>query len=174
MIRFSRTTRNSHKHHHRMNRAVQLFTLCLVGMCQNAVGQSSFAGGALNVRICEVLKHPETFDGREIVVTGVAGNSLHSVLLWEPECSLPKHGGAMQIRLADVYKRSTTENKKFRRILNREGAVRLTVKGRFIATGGPFGPNGVPYEFIITSIMDVQKLSGEYRQQHDIGTGKGP
>jgi hypothetical protein len=124
------------------------------------------------MRMCEILKTPASFDGREVTVTGVAGNSFHEVDLWDPECALPKHGGAMLLRFADGYVLGQPGDKKYLHLLHKEGAVGLTVQGKFVSTGGPFGPEGAPYEFLILAVVEVRTLSKEYRQQFDIGSGK--
>jgi len=156
-----------------MNKVAHLLALCLFGICATALGQSVPTTGPRRVQICDILKAPGSFDGRELLISGVAGNTLHSVLLWEPECTLPEHGGAIQIRFADSKVLATTFGRRYLRMLRREGGMHLTAQGKFRSTGGPFGPNGVAYEFTITSILDVQKLSDSYKRLYDIGTGKG-
>jgi len=77
----------------------------------------------------------------------------------------------MLLRFAEDYRMGQPADKKYLHLLRKEGAVGLTVRGKFISTGGPFGPEGARYEFLISSIVEVRKLSKEYRQQFDIGTG---
>ena len=153
----------------RMSRAVCfLFVSVLsVGLAQGGDGRDSAV-----LKACELVKAPVSFDGKEVVVSGVAGNSFHQVDLWDPECTLPKHGGAMHLRFADNYQLGQPGDKKYFHLLRKEGAAGITVKGRFISSGGPFGPEGDAYEFLISSIVQVRRLSKEYRRLFDIGSGK--
>jgi hypothetical protein len=118
-----------------------------------------------------MLRAPASFDGREVIASGVAGNGIHQTDFWDPECSLPKHGGAILLRFADTYKLGKAGDKRYHQMLHKEGAVGVTVKGTFVSTGGPYGP-AVQCEFLISSVIEVRKLSKVYRQQFDIGTGK--
>jgi hypothetical protein len=78
----------------------------------------------------------------------------------------------MLLRFADGYALGEPGDKKYLHLLRKEGAVGLTVKGKFVSAGGPFGPEGAPYQFLISAVVEVRKLSKEYRQQFDIGSGK--
>ena len=78
----------------------------------------------------------------------------------------------MFLRFADGYALGQPGDKKYLHLLRKEGAVGLTVKGKFVSTGGPFGPEGAPYEFLISTVVEVLKLSKEYREQFDVGSGK--
>jgi hypothetical protein len=78
----------------------------------------------------------------------------------------------MLLRFADDYVLGQQADKKYLYLLRREGAVGLTVKGKLVSTGGPFGPEGSPYEFLISTVIEVRKLSKEYRKQFHIGSGK--
>ncbi len=120
--------------------------------------------------LCRIFSAPTDFDGRDVVATGVAGNSFHQTDFWDPECPLPKHGGAARLRFAEGYVHGP--DKRYLGMLRKYGAVRLVVRGRFVASGGPFGPEGDRFEFQIVSIIEVQKLTREYRDRYSIGTGK--
>jgi hypothetical protein len=137
-----------------------------------ALAQGSDRQDGAALKACELLKEPASFDGKELIASGVAGNSFHQVDFWDPECALPKHGGAMHLKFADNYQLGQPGDKKYLHMLRKDGAVGLTVRGRFVASGGPFGPEGDPYRFLISSVVEVRKLSKEYRQRFDIGTGK--
>jgi hypothetical protein len=124
------------------------------------------------VTLCDVLQSPEKYDSREIVTSGVAGNSFHQAVFFEPECSLPRNGGAMSVTFGHSYKLGQPMDKRYFTTLRKQGAIRVQLRGRFIASGGPFGPEGTKYEFVILEVLDVQKLSREYRQRYSIGTGR--
>jgi hypothetical protein len=78
----------------------------------------------------------------------------------------------MHLRFADGYELGKPEDKKYLQLLRKEGAVGITIKGKFVSSGGPFGPEGDPYEFRISSVVEVRKLSKDYRQRFHIGSGK--
>jgi len=124
------------------------------------------------VPLCEVLQFPAKYDSREIVTSGVTGNSFHQAQFFDPECSLPKHGGWLSPPFDESYKMGQSTDKKYFKMLRKEGAVWVKLRGRFVATGGPFGPEGAPYEFVILEIVDFHKLSKVYREQYSIGTGR--
>jgi hypothetical protein len=152
---------------------IRLHILIICTLFLSCIGVSqSFCQEEHTAVLCDVLKVPASFDGREIVVSGVAGNSFHQVDFWDPECSLLRHGGAMLMRFSDDYRMGQPEDKKYLRLLRKEGAVEITVRGKFVSSGGPFGPEGTRYEFLISSIIEVNKLSMEYRQKFDIGSGQ--
>jgi hypothetical protein len=150
-----------------MNNAMRFLLIGVLSTCA-AVGQTPGERDHPTASVCDILKTPASFNGREVTVAGVAGNSFHQVDFWDPECALPKRGGAMLLRFADGYTLGQPGDKKYLHLLRTEGAVGLTVKGNFVSTGGPFGPEGAPYEFLITTVVEVRKLSKEYRQQFDI------
>jgi hypothetical protein len=127
--------------------------------------------GAAFVPLCQILREPAKYNSKEVVTVGVAGNSFHQTDFFEPECTLPKHGGSLLLRFEDSYKLGQTADKKYFNLLKKEGTILVKFRGRFVSTGGPFGPEGSPYELLVTEILDLQKLSPEYRQQYSIGTG---
>ena len=155
-----------------MNSAIRFLLFGFLSAYCLASGQTPGQLDHPIARVCDILKTPASFDGREVTATGVAGNSFHQVDFWDPECALPKHGGAMLLRFANGYGLGQPGDKKYLHLLRREGAVALTVKGKFVSTGGPFGPEGAPYEFLISEVIKARKLSKEYRQRLDIGSGK--
>jgi hypothetical protein len=124
------------------------------------------------VSLCEVLQFPAKYDSHEIVTSGVTGNSFHQAQFFDPECSLPKHGGWLSVPFDESYKMGQSTDKKFFKMLRKEGAVWVQLRGRFVATGGPFGPEGAPYEFVILEIVAFHKLSKVYREHYSIGTGR--
>jgi hypothetical protein len=103
---------------------------------------------------------------------GVAGNSFHQTDFFDPECSLPKHGGSLRLRFADSYKLGQPEDKGYLKLLSKEGAIHAKLRGYFVSTAGPFSPEGSPFEFRVLQILDRQKLSREYREKYSIGTGQ--
>lgn len=129
-------------------------------------------GDASFVPLCQILQQPSKYDSKEIATEGVAGNSFHQTDFFDPECSLPKHGGVVRLRFDDSYKLGQAADKKEIKLLNKEGAIRAKYRGYFVSTGGPFGPEGSLFEFRILEILDVQKLTSEYRQKYSIGTGQ--
>jgi hypothetical protein len=124
------------------------------------------------VALCDILKDPLKFDKKEVVTSGVEGNSFHQSQFFDPECSLPKHGGVIRIRFDDSYRLGQPEDKKLLKMLRTEGAVHVEVRGYLVSTGGPLGPEMSPYEFLVLQVLAVHKLSSEYRQRYSIGTGK--
>jgi hypothetical protein len=78
----------------------------------------------------------------------------------------------MNLRFAYDYKLGQPSDKRYFHMLRKEGAVGITVKGRFVSSGGPFGPQGARYEFLVSEVLDVRKLSKEYRQRNNIGSGQ--
>jgi hypothetical protein len=78
----------------------------------------------------------------------------------------------MLLKFADSYQLEKPVDKEYLHLLRKEGAVGVAVRGIFISTGGPFGPEGKSYELLIESVLQVRKLSKEYRQRFDIGSGK--
>jgi hypothetical protein len=78
----------------------------------------------------------------------------------------------MLLRFADSYELGKPGDKKYLRLLRKEGAVGITVTGRFVSFGGPFGPEGAPFEFLIFSVVEVHAISKDYRERFNIGTGK--
>ena len=123
------------------------------------------------VPLCQILKEPSKYDSSEIITYGVVGNSFHQAVFFDPECGLPKHGGSLRLRFADSYKLGQPEDKKERKLLSKEGAIHAKYRGYFVSTGGPFGPEGSPFEFLVLEILDMQKLSRKYREKYSIGTG---
>lgn len=126
----------------------------------------------LFVPLCQILQQPWKYDSKEVVTYGVAGNSFHQVDFFDPECSLPKHGGGLRLRFAESHKLGQPQDKKYLKLLRKEGALRANLRGFFVGTGGPFGPEGSPFEFRIVEILDTQKLSTEYRKKYSLGTGQ--
>jgi hypothetical protein len=124
------------------------------------------------VALCDILTDPLEFGKKEVVTSGVEGNSFHQADFFDPKCALPKHGGAAHIRFDDSYKLGQPGDKKLLKMLRAQGAVHITVRGYFVSTGGPFGPEGSPFEFLVLQVLDVHKLSSEYRQRYSIGTGQ--
>jgi len=146
--------------------------LILFGCSELTVNASRSQSAPLNVSLCDVLKSPAKYDSAEIITTGVAGNSFHQIDFFDPECSLPKHGGELAVPFDDSYKLGQPMDKKYFSMLRKEGAVRVKLRGHFVATGGPFGPEMAPYKLLILEIIEVQKLSKQYRQEYSIGTGR--
>jgi hypothetical protein len=146
--------------------------ICVLSLCCVAVGQSTGEQDYTIVSVCDMARSPASFDGRDVTVSGVAGNSFHQVDFWNPECDLPKNGGAILLRFAAGYGLGKPEDKKYFHLLRKEGAVGITLKGKFIFSGGPFGPEGAPSELLISSIIEVHKITKEYRKRYDIGSGK--
>jgi hypothetical protein len=101
------------------------------------------------VALCDILKDSSGFDKKEVVTSSVEGSSFHQADFVDPECSLPKHGGAAHIRFDDSYKLGQPEDKKLLKMLRSEGAVHDKVRGYFASIGGPFGPQVSPYEFLV-------------------------
>src|ERR1700691_4164351 len=93
-------------------------------------------GGAPVVTLCHILEQPAKYDSKEVITYGVAGNSFHQTDYFEPECSLPKHGGALRLRFDDSYKLGHPEDKKYLRLLKQEGAIHAKFRGYFVPTGG--------------------------------------
>jgi hypothetical protein len=142
----------------------------LLGTC-GAVGQTTRPQSVpQTVALCDVLKDPSGFNKQEVVTSGVEGNSFHQAQFFDPECSLPKRGGVIRIRFDDSYKLGQAEDKKLLKMLRTEGTVCVKVRGYFVSSGGPFGPEGAPYEFLVLEVLDVQKISNEYRWRYSIGT----
>ncbi len=137
----------------------------VVGQTTQPQAASSF------VALCDILRDPLKYDKKEVVTSGVEGNSFHQAQFFEPECSLPKHGGVVRIRFDDSYKLGQSMDKKLLKMLRTEGAVHIKARGYFVSNGGPFGPEGAPYEFLVLEVLDLQKLSSEYKQHYSIGTG---
>jgi hypothetical protein len=125
------------------------------------------------VSACEVLEHPEKFDGRVISTRLITGNALHEITMFVPECggkSLP----SMQPTFFPPYTLDSPADKAFRRSLDHNGAVWVTVEGKFIGSGGPFGAKGKTFKIEVYSIQDVHKISLDDRKRWDVGTGKSP
>jgi hypothetical protein len=141
------------------------------GGCRSQEQPEQKQGGAAFMALCQILQEPAKYDSKEVVTYGVAGNSFHQTVFFEPECSLPKHGGSLLLRFADSYELGQPAGKKYLKLLRKEGALHAKLRGYFVATGGPFGPEGSPFEFRVLEILDTQKLSKEYREKYSIGTG---
>jgi hypothetical protein len=77
----------------------------------------------------------------------------------------------MLLRFADSYELGKAGDRKYLRMLRKQGQVEVTVKGTFVSAGGAFGPEGAQFEFLISSVIEVRKLSKAYRRQVDIATG---
>jgi|HubBroStandDraft_6_1064221.scaffolds.fasta_scaffold02203_3 hypothetical protein len=154
------------------NRLTIALAIALLGI-RGAAGQTTQPQNVPKVvALCDILRDPLQFDKKEVVTSGVEGNSFHQSQFFDPECSLPKHGGVIRIRFDDSYKLGQPEDKKLQKMLRTEGAVHVEVRGYFVSTGGPFGPETSPYEYLVLQVLAVQKLSSEYRQRYSIGTGE--
>lgn len=77
----------------------------------------------------------------------------------------------MHLRFADDYRLGQHNDKRYLRMLKKQGTVSIVIEGRFVASGGPFGPGMSRYEFLISRLIDVQKLTPEYRKRFGIGSG---
>ncbi len=120
---------------------------------------------------CEMLEHPDLYDGRILVTRLVVGNSLHSIVLFAPEC-VAKAKASIQPTFLPPYQIGTRRDKRFRHLLDREGALFVTVEGRFVSNGGPFGPMGRSFKMEIRALRKIDRLSSADRIRWNIGTGK--
>ena len=141
--------------------------LCALALCGLTVAQLH-AQEISKTSLCDVQKAPASFDGQEVVVSGVAGNSFHWVDFWDPECG----SAPIYLKFSDSYRMGQPQDKKYFHLLRKNGAVGITVKGKFVSSGGGGGPQMARFEILISSVVEVRELSKEYRQRFDIGSGK--
>ncbi len=144
-----------------------LLGLAVLALLSNTVDLWAQTTVNTETSVCDVLKQTSAFDGRVLKLSGVAGNSFHQVDFWNPDCP----SAAMHLRFADSYKLGDPSDEKYFRMLKKEGSVSIVVDGRFLAKEGSFGPEGSRFEFQISRIIEVQKLTPEYRKRYGIGSG---
>src|SRR5262249_30107587 len=75
------------------------------------------------VTACELLQHPEKFDGRVIETRLVAGNSFHVVAMFDPDCNLNNSHRSIQPTFFPPYNVDSKSDKAFRRAIDRHDAV---------------------------------------------------
>lgn len=124
------------------------------------------------ISACELLRGAERFDGQFIETRLIVGNSFHALVMFAPQCNMDLP--VIQPVFVPPYSIESKEDKAFRKYLSKYGAVWATVRGRLIASGGPFGAMGRALKLEVASVRDVQKVSEKDRERWSIGTGKVP
>jgi hypothetical protein len=115
------------------------------------------------VPFCEMVSHPENFDGKVVSPVALALSGYHSLAFYDPTCKPTEENNVTtQMTLPDSFT-STSLGKKLSRVLRREHTAKVSVLGKFYGTGGPYGPDVAKFRFVVERIVSVAEVSKSAR-----------
>lgn len=107
-----------------------------------------------DVTLCELLQHPEKYDGKEVTVRATHRYGFEWSYLYCSDC---KEKGNVWLEI--LYDAEESDVKAYKHVPKGAGVVNLTVRGVFMG-GGTYGHlNGYRYKFVATAIDNVAVLS---------------
>jgi hypothetical protein len=137
----------------------------LVAMATAAPHQDQQITEAKSTKVyfCELIRHPELYDGKTVIFSAIYGGSIEGAVFVDEGCG-KKTAEDDVIALATFsstnYKRIPSLDKKFNKLIKRTGSVQLTVVGLF--TDGKkrvFGHlNCCRYKIEIQELIAVEQL----------------
>jgi hypothetical protein len=155
-----------------MLKVTQVFAF-LLGAIFLLVGESSSSGQNTNasssssdvqtVAFCELVRHPQTYEGKVVRVRAIFSSEFEKSALSAPDCPAE----ATWLHVPDSYASCTKRKvqKKFEENVGGPGRD-IVIVGRFESKGN-FGHLGMyPYRFVATCVESIQPL-GHFRNLPD-------
>jgi hypothetical protein len=145
------------------NTVACLIGLAILGGCAHegalTYDTADKAGGTATVGFCDLVRNPETYDGRTVRVEAIHRHGFEWSELYCPECTDQK--AKVWAELDDRFATSlkSSGNESLREAITGNGfkgrTVKLTAVGKFYGSGGGYGHQGA-YEFKL-SIDEVEQ-----------------
>jgi hypothetical protein len=141
-------------------RRLQLVAALLFTVPHDISGQAPMRA---NVLFCEIVSHPENYHATVVSTEALAWPGYHSLAFYDPTCKPTEENNlSTQMVLPDAFT-STSLGKKLSKALRRNHAAKVGVVGKFYATGGPYGPDGAKFRFVVERIDSVAEVSKPVR-----------
>lgn len=138
-------------------------TASIVGLVLLGIGLSlpGQATAAPTVNFCDVVRSPALNDERQITTVATLSPSDHSLLMHSDACE-PKSGFDVRAQAVLPAKlKSLPNGGRLESILGHGWSARVEVVGTFQSTRGPYGPDVMPFRFVITGLNSVVKAYRE-------------
>jgi hypothetical protein len=109
------------------------------------------------VGFCQVVASPAKYDKQALTIEGILSPGEHSTVFYNASCT-PKEGSDNRILpLLPPDWNPSPNGKKLSKILRSRRDASITLTRRFESSGGPYGPDVVPFRFSVSEIMSVEK-----------------
>jgi hypothetical protein len=110
------------------------------------------------IPFCEMVSHPEIYDGKVVSVVAVAIPGEHSLIFSDPACKpVEERNTSTQMVLPDSVI-STSLGKKLSKTLRRMQNAKVSVIGRFYGSGGPYGADNARFRFVVERVNSVARV----------------
>lgn len=130
-------------------RAVSIIGLVLLVINLPSAGQVPTPP---TVKFCDLVGSPALYNGRQISTAATLSPGEHSLLLHSDECE-PNAGFDVRAQaVLPVKLESLPHGRKLKSILSHGRSANVAIVGTFQATNGPYGPDVMPFRFMIISL----------------------
>ena len=115
--------------------------------------------GPSRVPFCDLLAAPQEYDKREVATEALIQSSDHEVHVYSPNCRSTGTGDrSASIELPSGWQ-STKLGKRLSNILRHDRAAKVAFEAVFQNSGGPYGPEGTRFHFVLRRLVSVDELS---------------
>ena len=111
------------------------------------------------VPFCDLLADPQKYDNRKVVTEALIQSSDHEVHVYSSKCrSTVTDDRSASIELPSGW-HSAKLGKTLSKILRHDRTARVAFEAVFHGTGGPYGPEGTRFHFVMSRLVSVEELS---------------
>src|ERR1700674_63423 len=114
------------------------------------------------VPFCELAANSEKYDGHIVLTEGVARQSIHTNVFFDPLCSdrSTKSGQSLSAvpAFAEIEYLKSQSVLQYLEALKQDECVRVVLIGRVSSLQGPYGPQGLLFKIEIGSLISVYKI----------------
>ncbi len=132
--------------------------IVLLGLLSISPAAPAQASAPRSAKFCELVGSPAMYNGALITTAAMLSPGDHSLLLHSGECE-PKKGFDVRAQaLLPARLESLPHGRKLESILNHGRGALVELTGTFEASAGPYGPDVMPFRFVITRLHSVTEL----------------
>jgi hypothetical protein len=115
--------------------------------------------GLSSVLFCDLLLAPGQYDRRVVLTQALVGSGEHEVFVYDDRCmSSATDNRSASMKLPDGWN-STNLGKKLSKVLRHHRTAMVSFESVFYSTGGPFGPEGTRFRFVMQRLVSVREVS---------------
>lgn len=131
-----------------------LLVLCIGG----SASQSAPGDQPSNVSYCDLLSDPQKYDKKIVATEALIQSSEHEVHVFDAACrSTATDDRSASIQLPNGWN-STKLGKRLSKILRHDHAARVAFSAAFYGSGGPYGPEGTRFRFVMQRLISVEEV----------------